>query len=281
MTVVVPPKRRRRRGALEGVGVDDAGGRAAARCGRARRCRPAAPACPWRRSRWRRRAGCGRWRRSSPSLMPMSASNSSTAVPTRPPRITQSNWACGMGLLLRSVRLADNAAKSRSAPAARSRHLPLRAGMRDGARGPRPARNERCTPLLDATASGVYVIAVTPFLDDGRLDEPSTDRMVDFYARLRRHGSHHPRHHGRGAEARHRRGHRLRPPRGEALGQDARHRRRVVAGLCRHAGAGARRHGGGCRRRDDRAARRRCAPTTRSSPISPRPSRRSAPTCRS
>jgi 4-hydroxy-tetrahydrodipicolinate synthase len=36
--------------------------------------------------------------------------------------------------------------------------------------------------LLDTTASGVYVIAVTPFLDDGRLDEPSTDRMVDFYA---------------------------------------------------------------------------------------------------
>ena len=36
--------------------------------------------------------------------------------------------------------------------------------------------------MLDATASGVYVIAVTPFLDDGRLDEPSTDRMVDFYA---------------------------------------------------------------------------------------------------
>ena len=36
--------------------------------------------------------------------------------------------------------------------------------------------------MLDATASGVYVIAVTPFLDDGRLDEGSTDRMVDFYA---------------------------------------------------------------------------------------------------
>jgi 4-hydroxy-tetrahydrodipicolinate synthase len=36
--------------------------------------------------------------------------------------------------------------------------------------------------LLDATASGVYVIAVTPFLDDGRLDEASADRMVDFYA---------------------------------------------------------------------------------------------------
>ena len=35
--------------------------------------------------------------------------------------------------------------------------------------------------MLDATASGVYVIAVTPFLGDGRLDDASTDRMVDFY----------------------------------------------------------------------------------------------------
>ncbi len=35
--------------------------------------------------------------------------------------------------------------------------------------------------MLDSTASGVYVIAVTPFHDDGRLDEASTDRMVDFY----------------------------------------------------------------------------------------------------
>jgi 4-hydroxy-tetrahydrodipicolinate synthase len=35
--------------------------------------------------------------------------------------------------------------------------------------------------MLDATASGVYVIAVTPFHDDGRLDDASADRMVDFY----------------------------------------------------------------------------------------------------
>jgi 4-hydroxy-tetrahydrodipicolinate synthase len=35
--------------------------------------------------------------------------------------------------------------------------------------------------MLDATASGVYVIAVTPFHDDGRIDEASADRMVDFY----------------------------------------------------------------------------------------------------
>jgi 4-hydroxy-tetrahydrodipicolinate synthase len=36
-------------------------------------------------------------------------------------------------------------------------------------------------PVLDATAAGVYVIAVTPFHDDGRLDEASADRMVEFY----------------------------------------------------------------------------------------------------
>jgi 4-hydroxy-tetrahydrodipicolinate synthase len=35
--------------------------------------------------------------------------------------------------------------------------------------------------MLDAIASGVYVIAVTPFHDDGRLDDASADRMVDFY----------------------------------------------------------------------------------------------------
>lgn len=32
-----------------------------------------------------------------------------------------------------------------------------------------------------STASGVYVIAATPFHDDGRIDEESTDSMVDFY----------------------------------------------------------------------------------------------------
>ena len=32
-----------------------------------------------------------------------------------------------------------------------------------------------------STASGVYVIAATPFHDDGRIDEKSTDSMVDFY----------------------------------------------------------------------------------------------------
>jgi 4-hydroxy-tetrahydrodipicolinate synthase len=36
--------------------------------------------------------------------------------------------------------------------------------------------------MLDATARGVYVIAVTPFRDDGALDEAGTDRLVDFYA---------------------------------------------------------------------------------------------------
>jgi 4-hydroxy-tetrahydrodipicolinate synthase len=36
--------------------------------------------------------------------------------------------------------------------------------------------------LLDETASGVYVIAATPFADDGALDLAGADRMVDFYA---------------------------------------------------------------------------------------------------
>jgi 4-hydroxy-tetrahydrodipicolinate synthase len=35
--------------------------------------------------------------------------------------------------------------------------------------------------VLDATAAGVYVIAVTPFHDDGRVDRDSADRMVEFY----------------------------------------------------------------------------------------------------
>jgi 4-hydroxy-tetrahydrodipicolinate synthase len=34
---------------------------------------------------------------------------------------------------------------------------------------------------LDESAKGVYVIAVTPFTDDGALDLRSTDSMVDFY----------------------------------------------------------------------------------------------------
>jgi 4-hydroxy-tetrahydrodipicolinate synthase len=36
-------------------------------------------------------------------------------------------------------------------------------------------------PLLDETARGVYVIAATPFKDDGALDLDSADRMIDFY----------------------------------------------------------------------------------------------------
>lgn len=37
--------------------------------------------------------------------------------------------------------------------------------------------------MLDETARGVCVIAVTPFRDDGAVDEASTDRLIDFYAR--------------------------------------------------------------------------------------------------
>ncbi|KKB78189.1 dihydrodipicolinate synthetase [Devosia soli] len=36
-------------------------------------------------------------------------------------------------------------------------------------------------PLLTEAAKGVYVIAVTPFLENGDVDWTSVDRMVDFY----------------------------------------------------------------------------------------------------
>jgi Dihydrodipicolinate synthetase family len=36
-------------------------------------------------------------------------------------------------------------------------------------------------PMLNETARGVYAIAPTPFHNDGRIDENSIDRMVDFY----------------------------------------------------------------------------------------------------
>lgn len=36
-------------------------------------------------------------------------------------------------------------------------------------------------PKLDATASGVYAIAATPFHPDGRLDLDSLERLTDFY----------------------------------------------------------------------------------------------------
>lgn len=35
--------------------------------------------------------------------------------------------------------------------------------------------------MLTEAARGVYVIAVTPFTEDGRIDEASADRMVEFY----------------------------------------------------------------------------------------------------
>ena len=39
------------------------------------------------------------------------------------------------------------------------------------------------SPMLDATATGVFPIAPTPFHPDGRVDEVSTDRMTDFFQR--------------------------------------------------------------------------------------------------
>jgi len=42
--------------------------------------------------------------------------------------------------------------------------------------------------LLDETARGVYVIAATPFGDDGGLDLASADRMVDSISSAARTG---------------------------------------------------------------------------------------------
>lgn len=36
-------------------------------------------------------------------------------------------------------------------------------------------------PKLDSSASGVFIIAVTPFHDDGKLDLDGIDRLTDFY----------------------------------------------------------------------------------------------------
>jgi 4-hydroxy-tetrahydrodipicolinate synthase len=40
------------------------------------------------------------------------------------------------------------------------------------------------TRLLDESAKGVYIIAATPFADNGSLDLDSTDRMTDYYLRV-------------------------------------------------------------------------------------------------
>jgi len=42
--------------------------------------------------------------------------------------------------------------------------------------------------MLNETARGVYAIAPTPFHNDGRIDENSIDRMVDFYEQADRDG---------------------------------------------------------------------------------------------
>ena len=41
---------------------------------------------------------------------------------------------------------------------------------------------------ITADAKGVYVIAATPFQDDGRIDDASIDSLVDFYVRCGCHG---------------------------------------------------------------------------------------------
>src|SRR2546430_12841781 len=36
-------------------------------------------------------------------------------------------------------------------------------------------------PVLDTSATGVCIIAATPFTDDGAVDSASLDRLMDFY----------------------------------------------------------------------------------------------------
>ena len=55
--------------------------------------------------------------------------------------------------------------------------------------------------VLNEAAKGVYVIAVTPFADDGALDLASVDRMVDVLRGGRGDRDHHPRPARRGREA--------------------------------------------------------------------------------
>jgi 4-hydroxy-tetrahydrodipicolinate synthase len=40
---------------------------------------------------------------------------------------------------------------------------------------------ETIMPLLDTSAHGVYIIAATPFTEDGAVDTASLDRLMDFY----------------------------------------------------------------------------------------------------
>jgi hypothetical protein len=42
-------------------------------------------------------------------------------------------------------------------------------------------RNPGGGAMLTSSAQGVYAIAPTPFHEDGRIDDASTDRMIDFY----------------------------------------------------------------------------------------------------
>ena len=116
------------------------------------------------------------------------------------------------------------------------------------------ANEDLADEMLDpATANGVYAIAATPFTPEGAVDTKSVDRLTDFYPRLRGYRPYHSRDYGGGAEARARRGVGDLQP-GGAPGKCAGDCRRVGAGFCGDARAGAWRDG--CRGggRDDRAA---------------------------
>ena len=120
-------------------------------------------------------------------------------------------------------------------------------------------------PLLDTTANGVYIIAATPFTDDGAVDTASLDRLMDFYVGCGITGVTVLGIMGEAPKLTHAEVGRADAAGGAARERAAGDRRRVRAGLRLDGGAGERRDG--CRRgrRDDRAAGARSRPTTRSS----------------
>src|SRR5262245_24942104 len=72
-------------------------------------------------------------------------------------------------------------------PRAANLHSCLRSGPMT--EGTRPGRwNAMKSHLLDESALGVFVIAATPFDDDGALDLDSLARLIDFYVGAGVHG---------------------------------------------------------------------------------------------
>ena len=66
----------------------------------------------------------------------------------------------------------------RRCPALNGRRKPIAVGR---ARHKLQGRGGNMPAMLDTNANGVYIIAATPFTDDGAVDTASLDRLMDFY----------------------------------------------------------------------------------------------------